>query len=478
MSVRPETPLADAVLAARSAGMRPLQIPGHKFRYIHDTGNALGSERLAALIRDDMPLQSGADDNFYSNDWLGKAERLYAAAIGADQTRFLVNGGSQGNLTMLLTLGRDGERLALDRTSHRSVLAGLILSGAEPVWVYPDRHPDFGLPIGVSATALDAVPEVSAVAITSPSYVGTLSNVAELAAAAHARGVPLGVDQAWGAHLDFGVAGHPSALAQGADLVVTSIHKALMGYTQTAIISSRGDLISQQAVIRAADLTTTTSPSATLLASIDPTRAVMEQAGAAALDRAIEAAARARQIIGRVPGVVVLDEGNSGCQLDPLKIVAWLPRSGAIGSDIAAKLWEIGHGVESADSDTLVMTVTVTDDFHELAETAARVASLLDASRREPRAGMPAAVWAVRPIVAMTPRAAAFADRVRMPLQRAVGRISAEQFTPYPPGVPLIGPGEVLTDDIVTAIELAGRSGRVAYCSDATLQTIEVVQGH
>ena len=174
----------------------------------------------------------------------------------------------------------------------------------------------------------------------------------------------------------------------------------------------------------------------------------------------------------------MVDEDSAGCLMDPLKVVLWLPRSGARGSEVAARLWELGHGVESADTDTLVMTITVTDSVEEISGTARRVADVIESLRGEPRDGMPAAVWSVRPLVAITPREAYHAPRERISLRDSVGRISAEQFTPYPPGVPLIGPGEIVTEEIISAIEIAGRVGRVAYCSDASLETIEVVVGH
>ena len=469
------TPLADAVIRARQAELRPLQIPGHKHRYWDSQADGPAAHLLAPLIRDDMPLQAGADDNYYTNDWLGQAERLYAAAIGADHTRFLVNGGTQGNLSLLLFLGGDDEVLAIDRTSHRSVLSGLILSGATPHWIYPDRHPEFGLPIGVPAGQLAAAKNASAVIVTSPSYVGTLTAVAPLAAEAHALGLLLAVDQAWGAHFDFNLPGLTSALRAGADLAVTSIHKALMGYTQTAIISARGGMIDPAKFNRVVDITTTTSPSGTLLASIDATRAIMEAEGERLFAQAVEAADQLRAALARVPGIVVLTAAELGCETDPLKVVLSLPKSGADGTKVAKQLWELGHGVESADRDTLIMTITVTDTWERLQEIAENVERVLRANLGEPRAGMPAEVWAVRPVTAMTPRAAAMSHRERVSLKSAVGRVSTEQFTPYPPGVPLIGPGEVVTEQVISAIEVAGRVGRVAYCSDKSLETIEVI---
>lgn len=471
------TPLVDAVRLARSQDRHPLLVPGHKLQYAGGPeGAPIGYDLLHDLVRDDMAMQGGADSTAYTDGVLVRAEQLYAEAIGADHTRFLVGGSSQGNISGLLTVGLPGRRIAVDRTSHRSALAGLVLSGAMPEWIFPLVHPDLGIPIGVDpATVRAASPDVTAVFITSPSYVGTLSDIPALAAAAHDLGVPLEVDQAWGAHLDYMPGA--GAFAQGADLVVTSIHKALMGYSATAIVSCRGSLVDPHRLDRSVDITNTTSPSATLLASIDATRHVMQAEGAAAIERTIEAVARAREVLRGVRGVTVIDDETAGVPVDPTKITLWLPPTGVTGTALSAALWEHHYAVESSDSDTIVMTFTVADSPEWTVGIAGFVGGLIEGLRGTPRTPSPAATWNIRPEVVITPREAVFAPRRRIPLEQAVGEISAEQFCPYPPGVPLLGPGERVTAELVRDIRLAGTMGRVAYCSDASLATIEVVDG-
>jgi lysine decarboxylase len=222
-------------------------------------------------------------------------------------------------------------------------------------------------------------------------------------------------------------------------------------------------------------MTTTTSASGTLLASIDGARAVMERDGAAALDRTIEAVATARRRLARVPGLVVLDDDNALCSVDPTKITLILPGTGASGVDVGKSLWELGHGPESADHDTVVLTVTVIDTPLFIADMADLIAGIVDVHRAEPRDFAPAAVWRVEPEVVLTPREAFFGGRRRIRLVDAVGHVSAEQFCPYPPGVPLLAPGERVNEETIEAIQAAGRICRVAYCSDATLETIEIV---
>jgi lysine decarboxylase len=340
--------------------------------------------------------------------------------------------------------------------------------------MYPTIHPEFHLPVGLPVASVEGVAhDVTAYFVTSPSYVGTLSDVAGLAAVTRQRGVPLVVDQAWGAHLDF-LPG-AGAMALGADASVTSIHKALMGYSQTAVVNMRDGLVLRSAMDRCVDLVSTTSPSGTLFASIDATRAVLERDGEAAFERTLSLVGQMRRRLARVPGVVVIDEHTVECAVDPFKVTLVLPRTGVSGLDIAADLWELGHGPETADRDTLVLSVTLMDEPAFLLEMADLIAGFIEAHRDEARPAAPTGVWRVEPEVVVTPRQAFFAKRRRIRLSDAAGEVSAEQFCPYPPGVPLLAPGERVTPEGIAAIQAAGRVGRVAYSSDATLETIEVI---
>jgi arginine decarboxylase len=452
-----------------------MQIPGHKMQYTLD-GNGWAADLLGDTVRDDIPLQGGVDDNALSHDFLGQAERMWARQVGADHCRFLVGGSSQGNITVIGTIADPGVPMAIDRTSHRSTQAGLVISGAVPVWIYPRLHPEFHLPIGMPAEAISGVIEqVNGFFVTSPSYIGTLSDIAGLAAAAHDRGEALAVDQAWGAHLDF-LEGR-GAISQGADLAVTSIHKALTGYSQTAVVSAREGrgFVRRSVIDRWVDLTATTSPSGTLMASIDATRVAMVRDGRHRLDLLCEAVREARARLATVPGLIVLDDANAGCSVDPMKLTLILAGTGVDGTVLGNTLFELGHGPETADRDVIVFTATVTDDPEWIAQFADLLAGMIDRMRGPARPIVPVAVWQVSPEVVVTPREAFFSERKRIPLREAVGEVSAEQFCPYPPGVPLLAPGERVTAETVEAIAAAAKVGRVAYNSDPTLETIEVI---
>lgn len=467
-----DAPLVAAWFAARERRGPTMQIPGHKMRFGREAPSHFAADVLTPLLRDDIALQGGLDDNALSGRYLEQAEELWAAAVGAEHSRFLVGGSTQGNIASLTCVLAPDVTVCIDRTSHRSAHAGLVISGAAPRWILPRIHPEFGVPVGITAADVD-MGGAHALFVTSPAYVGTISEISALADVCHRLESVLIVDQAWGAHLDFMPQG--GALAAAADVVTTSVHKALTGYSQTAVTSLKGTRVLPSTLSHGVDLTATTSPSGTLLASIDATRVALLRDDGARLALIVEAVADMRRAVGRIPGVVVLDDGNLGCAVDPLKVTIWVPRTGTTGAAIARCLWEQGVGVEAADTDTLVMTASIVDEPMELRDVAARLASVIESQRGAARAPAPAATWQINPDVVLSPRDAYFAPRVRMRLQDAVGEVSTEQFCPYPPGVPLLAPGERVTPEVVEAIEVAGRTARMAYCSDPTATTIEVV---
>jgi lysine decarboxylase len=467
-----DAPLVNAWFAAHERATRSMQIPGHKMRYRSDGETAFAPDLLAPLIRDDIPLQGGVDDNVFSGRFLEQAEALWSEAIGADHSRFLVGGSTQGNIAALTSVLAPGVVACIDRTSHRSAHAGLVTSGAIPRWIHPRIHAEFGVPVGIHQSDID-MRGAYALFLTSPAYVGTMSSIEPLADLCHNNGAVLIVDQAWGAHLDF-LSGD-GAHAHGADVVTTSVHKALTGYSQTAVTSLKGSRVLPSTLSHGVDLTATTSPSATLLASIDATRVALLQDGARQFEVVREAVVEARKALNSIDGVVALDEEYLQSPIDPLKLTIWVPRTGTTGARISAALWEVGIGVEAADTDTLVMTVSIADDPATIQSVVSALRDVVEDQRDRPRDPAPAATWQVEPEVVLSPREAYFAHRKRMPLRAAIGEVSTEQFCPYPPGVPLLAPGERVSEEVVGAIEHAGRTTRMAYCSDPTATTVEVV---
>jgi lysine decarboxylase len=317
-----------------------------------------------------------------------------------------------------------------------------------------------------------------------PSYVGTTGDLAGHAVAAHEAGVPLLVDAAWAAHLGFHPGLPPHALAAGADAMVTSAHKALPAYTQGALVLARtaqGPLdaprldparLDPARLDRAFEATHTTSPAGAIVASIDAARALLARDGEQLCARLLRVVAAAKDRLREVPGLDVLD----GPGVEPGKLVVLLAGTGAHGIAVEADLIAAGMPVEMADRDTIIPIVTLADDEAAVSRFTAALVSIVEAQRGPPRRPVPAASWTVIPEMAMPPRDAFFCRNETLSAREAVGRVSAELVAPYPPGVPVLAPGEVITSAALDALRAArADGGRIAYAADSTLATVQVI---
>ena len=467
-----DAPLLDAWLRftaqADAGALTPMSVPGHKQR--HDL--------TGTVTAGDAPLYGGLDSIKHADELLAEGERRAARLWGADWCRFSVAGSTHGNQALALAAGQPGRPIVVTRALHRSLLLGIVLAGLEPVWVLPEVDPATGLPgpvpVRAVADALARHPDACAVFLGDPSYVGTTGDLAGHAAAAHEAGVPLLVDAAWAAHLGFGPALPPHALAAGADAMVTSAHKVLPAYTQGALVLARATAgrLDAPRLDRAFEATHTTSPAGAIMASIDAARALLARDGEELCARLLRVVAAARDRLREVPGLDVLD----GPGVEPAKLVVLLAGTGAHGVAVEADLIAAGMPVEMADRDTIIPIVTLADDEAAVSRFTATLASIVEAHRGPPRRPVPAASWTVIPEMAMSPREAFFCRNETLSASEAVGRVSAELVAPYPPGVPVLAPGEVITSAALDALRAArADGGRIAYAADPTLATVQVI---
>ncbi|MFI6070919.1 aminotransferase class I/II-fold pyridoxal phosphate-dependent enzyme [Actinoplanes sp. NPDC051343] len=413
------------------------------------------------------------------------AERLLADAVGAREAVFTTCGSSISIHTAMLTVTGPGKKILIDRNVHKSVVASLVLAGARPVWLRPRW--DHERQIAHPATARDVEaalgrdPDVSAVLIITPTEYGTGADVRGIADICHARGLPLMVDEAWGAHFPFHPGMPTAAVRAGADLVVQSLHKADGGLCQASVILLGGDLVDPVDLRLRLDLITTTSPSALMFGSIDGFRHRMVHQGRQLLDDALQRANGLRARLSKTAGLTVLDEsiiGQDGvAEWDPLKLSVDVSALGITGYQAKDWLQEQRRlTAQLGDAHRVVCSLTYSDDD----EAIERLAEALETLAAEPpQADRPApripALEDLNLEQAITPREAYFAgtEQVADP----VGRISAEMISPYPPGVPAILPGERFNAAVVDYLRAGLASGMtLPDASDPSLKTFRVVR--
>ncbi len=483
------TPYLEALVEYARRDPGRFHVPGHKGGAGADRG-ALEALGAAAFDLDIPALIEGIDVGPPEPTPFQQAQDLAAAAWGARRSWFLINGSSQGNKATCLAIRHVGRRVVVQRNVHSSTIDGLIVAGLEPTFVASEVDPDLGIAHCVTPEALDSAldlaPGAVAALVVSPTYFGAGADVAGLAQAAHSRGVPLLVDEAWGAHLRFSKRLPASALSQGADLVLSSVHKIVGSLTQSAILHlGAGGRVDAAAVDRAVTLTESTSPSALLCASLDAARRLAATRGEELLGETIAALERAREEITALPGLDVLDErlaGRAGVAgWDPLRLAVDVRGTGTTGHRVAALMHELDDvNLELATDSVIVavfgMAAPAAPALERLVGALRHVIAALGEFEHEPaRPFAPPPPWGP---LRMPPRDAFLGPQEVVPFDAAEGRVAAESLAAYPPGVPNVLPGEVLTAGTLDYIrQMLSEGGKVRGAVDRTLRTIRVVAG-
>jgi len=467
-------PLLDAYLTYFETNHLPFTIPGHKQKAARlDPG-------LGSLVDLDIPLYGGLDEIKLTNQVLIKAEGLAAQLWGADFARFSTGGSTHANQAVILALGKPGDKVALSRTAHRSVLSALVLAGLEPLWLTPEIDSATGVPTGIPLSEFERVLPQKPIALllTEPGYLGTLSDIRSLVATAHSQSIPVIIDAAWGAHFGF----HPDlpahALQMGADALVTSVHKVLPGYSASALLLAQTRFLSADRLEQSFETTHTTSPAGAPLASIDAVRALLQTQGKSLLGELLKNVAQFKENVQNEFSLPIFLNASDFPQgrFDSTKIVLRANQLGISGIDFENALGENGIRVEMADSDTVVFLATLADsaeDFDQLAQNIIEIAQRLQGTSRPSATALS---WSVVPQVKISMREAYFATTEMVSEREAIGRISADLIAPYPPGVAVVAPGEILTEQIVTGLRQSKDAGvRIAYATDPTLSQYRVV---
>jgi arginine/lysine/ornithine decarboxylase len=478
-------PLSEALKAAASQPKAAFHTPGHKRGQgiSQDLLNWLGAE----VFRSDLPELPELDNLFAPDRVIRQAQILAAAAFGAEQTWFLVNGSTCGVEAAILATCHPGEKIILPRNVHRSAIAGLILSGAIPIFAEPEYDATWGMAHSIPPTdvaaLLDKHPDTKAVMMVYPTYYGVCGDIAAIAQIAHTHNIPLLVDEAHGAHFAF----HPdlpmSALAAGADLTVQSIHKTLSGLTQTAMLHVQGTRIDRDRLHQALQLLQSTSPNYLLLASLDVARQQMATQGKALMQQTLALAAIARSHLNQLPGLALLSPEQAGktpgfSALDVTRLTINLSQLGLTGFD-ADQILHHSFGVTAELPALQDITFLVT-----LGNTSADIDQLLQAFQTLIAKYPPTCLDPPAPLLPLSPppspfspRQASFSPTARLPIDQAVGQISAEIVCPYPPGIPVLLPGEQITPAAIALLQqVLAAGGIVTGCADPSLETLKIVK--
>ena len=485
VSEQPTAPYLDAVVGYGFRGPGRFHVPGHKGGHGADPGlrHAIGEDALLLDIPQDIRgVDVGPSPTPYE-----RAELLAAEAYGARRSWFLTNGATQGNHALCLALAPLGAQVVAQRNSHASVVDGLVLSGGVPTFVAAEYDPDVGMTHGVTpealAAALARTPGARAAFIVSPTYYGMSADVEGCARVAHQAGVALVVDQSWGAHYGFSPELPPSALHLGADAVLTSTHKLGGSLTQSAILHlGHGDLIDEARVVRAVRIVRTTSPSSLLMASLDAARRQLAVHGEQLLHETINAIAAAREKLRRVDGVELLDTelvGRPGiAAYDPLRIVLDTRGTGCTGMELSDALRQsYDVHAELATQSTIVFVVGMGERPRTLQRLAGDVEEAVARMRRPGAETEPIYQPAETPELAVTPRDAFLGDAELVAADAAPGRISCESIAGYPPGIPVLLPGERITQEIVAYLrEIVDAGSRLHGASDPHFGSVYVLR--
>src|SRR4051812_24344933 len=482
-------PYLDALIAYAERDPARLHVPGHKAGPGADPqlAAALGDGALAL----DIPSLTWGIDIGPEPTPFNEAQRLAAEAWGAKRCWFLINGASQGNLVAGMALAHAGRGVVVQRNAHSSTIDALILSGMRPSFMRPEVDHELGIAHCITPETLDRclseTPDVAGASVVSPTYFGSVADVASLAEVAHSHGVPLIVDEAWGAHLAFHERLPDHALSLGADLVVSSTHKIVGSLTQSAMLhlgeGSEGWL-DENVVDRCVTLVESTSPSSLLTAALDAARRHAAIHGRELLEETIRAIGATHDAVRAIPGLDVLDErfiGRPGVHdYDPLRLAVDVRRTGATGYEVATLLREVDDvQMELAGENVIVgvfgMGERAMATGERLVEALRVVVDRLGgAEQRVSREFAEPPPWGE---LVMNAREAFFAPQEVVPVARAAGRIAAESLAAYPPGIPNVLPGERLTaetlDYIQQTLELGGS---LRGATDRQLRTVRVVR--
>ncbi|KAL0333617.1 UNVERIFIED_CONTAM: Arginine decarboxylase [Sesamum angustifolium] len=486
-------PLVSALKASAEENAASFHFPGH------NRGQAAPSS-LTQLIGErpflhDLPELPELDNLFAPEGPILEAQKQAAELFGASETWFLVGGSTCGVQAAIMATCLPGDTLILPRNCHISAVSAMVLSGAAPKYIFPEYDPRWDIAAGItpsqaSTMVEEAIKELemdgrkpAAVLVISPSYHGICSDVNAISKLCHNNKIPLIVDEAHGAHFGF----HPqlpiSALAQGADLVVQSTHKVLCSLTQSSMLHVSGNIVDRERICRCLQTLQSSSPSYLLLASLDAARAQLSDNHGTIFNQAIELAVEAKAVIDKIPGITLIDIPNfpKFPAIDPLRVTVGVWYLGISGFEADNILYR-DFGIVSE----LVGTQSITFAFN-LGTKREHVLRLISGLKYLSATFLPADGSVIRSVdvvnlavfddvnMVLSPRDAFFARKRKVSIEESLGEICGELICPYPPGIPVLVPGEVITERALQyLLHVKSKGATISGAADRYLSSLVV----
>ena len=482
MDKQNKVPIFDTLLGHAKRNVTSFHTPGHK--------NGKGIDPILkevtgdGLYKFDVTVFDEVDSLHDPVGPIKKAEELMAQAYGVKHSLFLVNGTSVGNIAMFLSACDPGDSIIVSRSSHKSIMGGIILSGVWPIWLQPtiDQNLDiiFNSTYEEIKQALEMYPEARAVFLTSPTYNGVATEVKKIADLCHRKGKILLVDEAHGPHLKFNDKLPMSAVDAGADLCVQSTHKILSALSQGSVLHHNSKLVDINRVKKIVSMLQTTSPQYLTLASIDLARRQAVLHGKEMFDKVIEAAEWARKEINeKIPNMRCLtkaDIKDRNFDLDLTKLTINVTKTGLSGyevDEILAKKYNIQ--VDCSDTFNLIAIMGIGSDMEDVQKL---VSALKEISKKYKgtQKNWILKIPSLATEMVMTPREVFLShDIKKIPLAKSVGHVSAQVLTPYPPGIPVVIPGERISKEICDyLVEMASKGIRISGQEGDILKMVKV----
>ncbi len=446
-------PLVELVDEYSKKGVVHFDVPGHKF------GNNLSKEQVEFYGSSrvfEIDLNSSFDTDILSNPFgpIKDAEELAAEFFGADKAYFLVNGSTCGIQSMIFATTKPGEKIILPRNIHKSASNALILSGAQPVYIMPDYNEDFGIVMGLPfetvKEAIDENPDAKTLLLIYPTYFGVCTDIKKIIDYAHSKDLTVIVDQAHGSH--FGVH-HDlpvSAATLGADLVTMSMHKTIGSFTQSSILLHNGNRVTNDKVRTSINLTTTSSASFLLLTSLDFARHSLAMNGNKLYEKLLSTSKQYIHKLNQLDGIECLllenIDDDSTVMLDQTKIVIKVNELGYTGSDVLVKFKELYNiQLELGELYTVLLVIGVGDNDEMLETLYNAFKDFITNHRLDKPFKYDIVSSKIIPEIVMNPKAAYYSEAEMVNLKDSLGRICSTHIMTYPPGIPIIAPGEVIS---------------------------------